>query len=375
MRPPHGVETYLITRYDDARSALADPRFSKDMRGALETYRRIFGDSSVALDDNMLFCDPPKHTRLRRIINGVFTPRRIESLRPRIQGIADTLLDQCDVNSPVDLLRSFAFPLPLDVICELLGIAEDERTQAHAWSSVVAGTGFDAEAKKALKQAEENLHSFLKELIARKRADPADDLMSALVKAHDQDGDLTDHELVSTAWILLFAGHKTTAYMIGNSVYHLLSQPDQLAAVTRNPDLLPQVVEELLRYESSVESSTFRFASEDVKMRDVVIPKGALVQVSITSANRDPEMFRNPDSLDVERSGSQAPHLSFGHGPHYCLGASLARLEMQIALETLFRRHPGIRLAGPADEVQWLKVPFPAFRGLTTLPVLLDGPR
>ncbi|TXC98508.1 cytochrome P450 [Streptomyces sp. ISID311] len=372
LLPPHGVETYLITRYDDARTALADPRFSKDMYGAMDAYQRIFGDSSVALDDNMLFSDPPKHTRLRRVVNGALTPRRVDALRPRVQEIADGLLDRCSTREPVDLLPSFAFPLPLNVICELLGVPEDEREQAHTWSVTVAKTGFGPEAKKALEEAEGNLRNYLVDLIARKRRNPGEDLMSALITAQDQDGALTDSELVSTAWVLLFAGHKTTAYLIGNAVYHLLTNPEQLRTVKQDPALFPQAIEELLRYEGSVENSTFRYATEDVKIRDMLIPKGALVQIAIASANRDPEAFDEPDRLNLMREGVQSTHIAFGHGPHYCVGAPLARLEMQIALTTLFRRYPDVAMAVPSDDVRWLTVPFPAFRGLVELPVFLD---
>jgi cytochrome P450 len=341
------------------------------MYGAIDAYQRIFGNSSIALDDNMLFSDPPKHTRLRRIVNSAFTPRRVESLRSRIQHITTQLLDGCPTDEPVDLLPTFAFPLPLNVICELLGVPEAEREQAHQWSSTVAKTGFGPEAKKALEHAEGSLRDYLVELITRKRSDPGDDLMSALITAQDQDGALTDHELVSTAWVLLFAGHKTTAYLIGNAVYHLLTRPDQLAILLGNPEAIPQSIEEILRFEGSVENATFRYATEDIKLRDTLIPKGALVQISIAAANRDPEVFDAPDKLDLMRTGVQA-HLAFGQGPHYCIGASLARLETEIALTTLFRRYPEVALTVPADEARWLTVPFPAFRGLAELPVALD---
>jgi cytochrome P450 len=372
LSPPHGVETYLITRYDDARVALADPRLSKDMYGAIDAYHRIFGDSSIALDDNMLFSDPPKHTRLRRIVGNTFTPKRVESLRARIQKITEDLLDRCSTSEPVNLLPEFCFPLPLNVICELLGVPENERKQAHAWSSTVAQTGFGPEARKALELAEGNLRDYLTDLIARKRREPDEALLSALVTARDQEGALTDHELVSTAWVLLFAGHKTTAYQIGNAVYHLLTQPEQKRLALQDADATAEAVEEILRFETSVENSTFRYAKEDIVVRDTLIPKGALVQISLAGANRDPDAFDDPDRLDVQRPNVQATHLAFGHGPHYCIGAPLARLEMQTALTTLFGRYPRMALAGAPEDARWLTVPFPAFRGLAELPVALD---
>ncbi|MEU1848525.1 cytochrome P450 [Streptomyces sp. NPDC019990] len=372
LSPPHGVDTYLITRYDDARAALADPRLSKDMYGAIDAYHRIFGDSSIALDDNMLFSDPPKHTRLRRIVGSTFTPKRVESLRTQVQKITDGLLDRCPASEPVNLLPEFCFPLPLHVICELLGVPENERKQAQEWSATVAQTGFGPEARKALELAEGNLRDYLVDLIARKRREPDGALLSALVTAQDQDGALTDGELVSTAWVLLFAGHKSTAYQIGNAVYHLLCRPEQKRLAMRDAGAMAAAVEEVFRFETSVENSTFRYAKEDVEIRDTLIPKGALVQISLTSANRDPEMFPDPDTMDVERPNVQATHLAFGLGPHYCIGAPLARLEMQVALTTLFQRYPGMTLAVEPEEARWLTVPFPAFRGLAELPVVLD---
>ncbi|MER7663903.1 MULTISPECIES: cytochrome P450 [unclassified Streptomyces] len=373
MKPPHGIDTYLITRYEDARAALSDPRLSKDMYGAMDAYRRIFGDSSVALDDHMLNADAPKHTRLRKLVNSGFTPRRVEALRPKIQAITDMLLDACPKREAFDLLPAFAFPLPITVICELLGVPEDERSDVQTWSTTVAQTGFSEESKRAQQQAEENLHRYFSDLIARKRSHPEEDLLSALTEARDKDGGLTENELVSTAFLLMFAGHKTTAYLIGNAVQHLLSHPAQLRAVQDDPELMGRAVEEVLRYDGSVESATFRFATEDVEMSGTRIPKGSLVQIAITSANRDPRKFDAPDEFDVSRPGNaQNAHLGFGNGSHYCLGAPLARMETQMALTSLLGRFPRLAFADPAQEPAWLQVPFPAFRGLSALPVVLE---
>ncbi|MFJ9742117.1 cytochrome P450 [Streptomyces sp. NPDC101166] len=373
MRPPHGNETYLITRYEDAKAALADPRLSKDMYGAMDAYRRIFGDSSMALDDNMLNADPPKHTRLRRMVNSAFTPRRVQSLRPRIETVAAELLDACPTREPFDLLPAFAFPLPIIVICELLGVPPGDRSRMQHLSTTVAQTGFDPESKRAQQQAESDLHAFFTELITAKRARPGDDLLSALIAVRDTDGDggLTETELVSTAFLLMFAGHKTTAYLIGNAVHHLLSQPAQLRLVRDDPELLGPAIDELLRYDGSVESATFRYATEDVEYCGTRIPKGALVQIALNSANRDPRKFDRPDEFDVTRKGGNA-HLGFGHGGHYCLGAPLAKLEMELALTALFDRFPRAALARPESGPRWMQVPFPAFRGLAELPIVLD---
>ncbi|MFD7457069.1 MULTISPECIES: cytochrome P450 family protein [unclassified Streptomyces] len=372
MRPPHGNETYLITRYEDARAALADPRLSKDMYGAMDAYRSIFGDSSVALDDNMLNSDPPKHTRLRKLVSSAFTPRRVEALRPQIEAVVKTLIDDCPAREPFDLLPVFAFPLPIIVICDLLGVPPLDRERLQHLSTTVAQTGFGEEAKRAQQQAELDLHAFFTDLVRTKRENPGDDLMSALTSVWDNDGGLSEHELVSTAFLLMFAGHKTTAYLLGNAVHHLLSHPAQLRAVQQNPALVGQAVEEVLRYDGSVESSTFRYATEDVEYSGTRIPKGSLVQIALSSANRDPLKFDRPDEFDVTRKGAQNAHLGFGHGSHYCLGAPLARVETEAAITGLFGRYPRMTLADPAAEPRWLEVPFPAFRGLEELRVVLD---
>ncbi|MFH8800756.1 cytochrome P450 [Streptomyces sp. NPDC017936] len=373
MRPPHGNETYLITRYEDARTALADPRLSKDMYGAMDAYRRIFGESSVALDDNMLNSDPPKHTRLRKLVSTAFTPRRVQALRPRIRETVDELLDGCPTREPFDLLPAFAFPLPIIVICELLGVPARDRSRMQHLSTAVARSGFDEEARRAQQKAEEDLHAFFTELVETKRGRPGDDLLSALTALRDdEDGELTQSELVSTAFLLMFAGHKTAAYLIGNAVQNFLTHPEQLRAVREDPALIGPAVEEVLRFEGSVESSTFRYATEDVEYAGTRIPKGALVQVALSAANRDPRKFPEPDEFDVRRQGTV--HIGFGHGGHYCLGAPLARLEMELALTGLFDRFPRMSPADPSAEPRWLEVPFPAFRGLAELPVVLDPP-
>jgi cytochrome P450 len=365
---PHGFPTYVVTRYHDARAALADPRLSKDMYGAWDAYTAIFGDGSVHLDDNMINSDGPKHTRLRRLVNLAFTPRRVEVLRPRVQEITDELLDRIDAGAPVDLMAAFSFPLPITVICELLGVPEPERADVQRWSATVAHTGFDEESTRAQQDAEGRLHEFLVRLIAGKRTEPGDDLISSLVSARENDR-LDERELVSSAWLLLFAGHETTGNLIGNAVFHLLERPERLAALRERPELMAPAVEELLRFDGPAENATFRYATEELRIGDEVIPKGALVQIALAAANRDPERFPAPDEVDLERA--DGGHLGFGHGAHFCLGAPLARMEAQIALETLIRRFPAIRLAVPAERVPWLGVEIPAFRGLAELPVLL----
>ncbi|MGW7343816.1 cytochrome P450 family protein [Streptomyces sp. NPDC054854] len=371
LTPSHGVDTYLITRYDDARDALSDPRFSKNMRGALDTYHAVYGSFFDDLDDNVLNSDPPRHTRLRRALRAAFSPRRVEGMRPRITEIAEGLLRACPKTAPVDLIPAFAFPFPITVLCELMGIPEEDRPEILGQFAVVTRARFDPRMEAELRAAEEWLQSRLNRLIAHTRAHPSDSFLSDLVRAEDG---LDDAELVSSLWVLFFAGHKTTAFQIGNSVLDLLLRPDQLEKLRLNPALIPGAVEELVRFEGSVETSTFRYAAEDAEVRGTPIPKGSLVQIAISSANRDPEQFGAPDVLDVTREGIQGMHLGFGHGTHYCLGAPLARLELEIALSCLLREFPEMELAESEEEARAarLKGPVAAFRGLERLRLVLE---
>ncbi|MFJ3725353.1 cytochrome P450 [Streptomyces sp. NPDC090045] len=373
LTPPHGVDTYLITRHDDARDALSDPRFSKNMRGAIDTYHAVYGSFFDALDDNVLFSDPPRHTRLRRILRSAFTPKRVEQMRPRITEIAEDILAECRRAGTVDLMAAFAFPLPIAVLCELMGIAQEDRPEILEQFAVVTRSRFDPSKRAELKAAEERLQHRLERLIADTRAHPSDSFLSDLVQAEER---LEDPELVASLWVLFFAGHKTTAYQIGNSVLNLLLRPDQAAKLREDPRLIPRAVEEMLRFEGSVETSTFRYAAQDARIRDTLIPEGALVQIAISSANRDPEKFDSPDELDVTREGLQGTHLGFGHGTHYCLGAPLARLELEIAFGCLLREFPDMELAD-AEETKgaWLKGPVAAFRGLEHLRLVLEPSR
>ncbi|MFD3542205.1 cytochrome P450 [Streptomyces sp. NPDC058662] len=373
LTPPHGVATYLITRYDDARDALSDPRFSKDMRGALDTYHAVYGSFFDALDDNVLFSDPPRHTRLRRSLRGAFSPRRVEEMRPRITEIAEGLLRECARSDEVDLMPSYAFPLPIAVLCELMGIPPGDRPEILQQFAAVTRSRFDPARSAELRAAEEWLQNRLGRLIARTRAHPSDCFLSDLIQAEEG---LDDADLVSSLWVIFFAGHKTTAFQIGNSVLHLLTRPEQLEKLRRDPALIPGAIEEIVRFEGSVETSTFRYAIEDVEIRGTRIPEGSLVQIAISSANRDPGKFDSPDVLDVTRVGIQGTHLGFGHGTHYCLGAPLARLELEIALTALLLGFPDMRLVEPHESAAaWLKGPVAAFRGLERLPVVLDPSR
>ncbi|MCI4065672.1 cytochrome P450 [Micromonospora sp. R77] len=363
-------DSYLITRMEDARAALTDPRLSKDLYGPGQHYLRIFGPNSEGLNRNMLNSDPPEHTRLRRIVSQAFAPRRIEALRPRVAQIVDDLLDKIVPQGQAELMRDFAIPLPMRVIGELLGIPVADHDEVLDWTQVIRTSGSSgrppAEDRAAVQEAQLRLHHYFVDLVRAKRAQPADDLISALIVASDQDGRLSGAELVTTSFLLLFAGHQTTADFIGNAVVALLTHPDQLDLLRTRPELLPSAIEELLRFDGPLPVASPRIATEDVDYQGVRIPRGSIVGVVINAANHDPAHFAEPDRLDLCRE--RGPHLGFGYGVHYCLGVSLARMEAQLGIGALLRRLPGLRLGTPVAQLRRLPAASP-FRGLLELPV------
>jgi cytochrome P450 len=366
-------DSYLITGFDDAKAALTDPRLSKDLYGPDRHYLRLFGPNSEGLNKNMLNSDPPEHTRLRRIVSQAFAPRRIEALRPRVAALVEALLDKIIPRGESELMGEFAIPLPMMVISDLLGIPETDHERVLGWTQVIRTSGSahrsPQEERAAVQEAQLRLHHYLVDLVRARRARPAEDLISALIAACDRDGGLSEAELVTTTFLLLFAGHQTTADFLGNAVVALLTHPDQLDALRARPELLPSAIEELLRFDGPLPVASPRVAAEDVEYRDVRIPRGSIVGVVLNSANHDPAHFADPDRLDLSRE--RGPHLGFGHGVHYCLGVSLARMEAQLALGALLRRLPGLRLAVPAGELRRLPAASP-FRGLLELPVRFD---
>lgn len=363
-------DSYLITRFDDARAALIDPRLSKDLYGPGQEYLRIFGPNSEALNKNMLNADPPEHTRLRRIVSQAFAPRRVEALRPRVAEIVDTLLDKVIPHGRAELMHDFAIPLPMMVISQLLGIPETDHEPVLDWTQVIRTSGSSGrspqEDRAAVQEAQLRLHHYLAGLVQAKRERPGDDMISALIDACDHDGKLSESELVTTTFLLLFAGHQTTADFLGNATVALLAHPDQLDLLRAKPELLPSAIEELLRFDGPLPVASPRIATEDVEYQGVRIPRGSIVGVVINAANHDPAHFVDPDRLDLRRV--RGPHLGFGHGVHYCLGVSLARMEAQIAIEALLTRLPELRLAVPVAQLRRLPAGSP-FRGLLELPV------
>ncbi|WP_331447217.1 cytochrome P450 [Streptomyces xanthochromogenes] len=372
MSLPDGGEFWLVTRYEDAKNALADPRLSKDPNRVGERWRATVAQPTdgedASLVRHLLNVDPPDHTRLRRLVHKGFTPRRIEALRGRIQEITDGLLAELDATEgPVDLLDKFAFKLPVTVICELLGVPLADVDDIHDWSTALSTLVADEEGHARVGKAAGQLGAYLDELVAHKADHPGDDLISALIEARDEGQRLSHGELTAMAFLMLIGGHETTVHLIGNGMLALMQHPDQLALLHNDPSLITSAIEEFLRYEGSVEVATWRFALEDLDFDDVRVHAGAPVLVSLGSAGRDPDRFENPDTFDITRG--DAGHLVFGHGMHYCLGAPLARMEGQIAVGSLVRRFPAIRLAAPVDTLRWREGLL--IRGLYELPVHL----
>jgi cytochrome P450 len=312
----------------------------------------------------MILMDPPEHTRLRKLVSRVFTLRRMEALRPRVQQVAAELIDGLRTGGPVDIMASYAFLLPVLVICELLGVPSTDRDRFAAWSNAMV----DDETQDASMTAAGNLHGYLSELIEAKRAQPDDALISALIEDADDD-QLTHDELVAMAMLLLIAGHETTINLIGNGLLALLTHPDQLDLLRRRPELLSSAVEEFLRWDSPIHSTPARFAAQDVDYAGVTIPAGSVVILSLAAANRDPSRFDDPAELRVDRDAGG--HAAFGHGLHHCLGAQLARIEGQEAIGALLRAYPDIALA--ADPADLIYRQSTLIRGLRTLPVTLAG--
>ncbi|MFC7532556.1 cytochrome P450 [Actinoplanes sp. GCM10030250] len=365
-RLPSGLTAWVVTRYEDARRALADPRLSKQAAFSVGSSQVVNQPASPAsvLSRHMLAVDPPDHTRLRRLVSAAFTARRIESLRPRIAEITRDLLDAVEGRERVDLIDAFAFPLPIQVICELLGVPAEDRDAFRAWSNVIVA---GSQSGDRLEPAIREMVGYILAQIAERRARPGDDLLSGLIQVRDEEDRLTEAELSSMVFLLLIAGHETTVNLIGNGAYLLLREREQWERLRGDLTLLPTAIEEFLRYEGPVETSTFRVATEDLEIGGVTVSAGDPVVIVLLSANRDDDRF--PDAAELRLDRAQNPHLAFGHGIHYCLGAPLARLEAQIAFTALLARHPGLRLAVPAEDMRWR--PGLLLRGLEELPVLL----
>jgi cytochrome P450 len=371
-----GHRAWLVVRYDDARAALNEPRLSKDMHAALATGSGVVAEGlpGPAFARHVLTVDPPDHTRLRRLLSAAFSTRRVETLRTRVQTITDDLLDDIarhEPDSPVDLVASFAFPLPFTVICELLGVSQSDRASlGEGFTKMLVPTS-NPQEYAAAKEASDSVVAMLRSLVETKRIDPGDDLVSDLISARDGEERLDTQELLSTIFQLIVAGHDTTASLIGNSLVALFRNPAQLAELRADPARIPRAVEEFLRYDAPVPHSTFRYTTSPITLGGVAIPAGEQVIICLAAANRDADRYASPETLDLDRD--EARHLAFGHGIHHCLGAPLARMEGQLALGTLLRRFPALSLAVPIGDLHWGHGDGLVLRGLSQLPVI-PGP-
>ncbi|MFH8728731.1 cytochrome P450 [Streptomyces termitum] len=374
-RLPSGVEAWLVTRYADARQALADQRLSKNPVHHAEPGKTgIPGERSAGLMTHLLNIDPPDHTRLRRLVAKAFTPRRVAAFAPRVQELTDRLIDGFAERGSADLIHEFAFPLPIYAICDMLGVPAEDQDDFRDWAGMMIRHG--GGPRGGVARSVKKIRGYLAELIHRKREElrrdgaAGDDLISGLIRASDHGDHLTEAEAVAMCFVLLFAGFETTVNLIGNGAHALLRHPEQRARLQSSltageTGLLETGIEELLRYDGPVELATWRYATADLVIGGQPIPAGDPVLVVLAAADRDPERFAAPDVLDLGRRDNQ--HLGYGHGIHYCLGAPLARLEGRTALETLLTRLPDLRLGADPDELRWRGGLI--MRGLRTLPV------
>ncbi|MGP3999041.1 cytochrome P450 family protein [Streptomyces sp. 8N706] len=363
VRMPAGERVWMVLGYDAVRAALTDPRLRNDIRHSTE----FESDGGYAIGRNMLQVDPPDHTRLRALVSRQFTARRIAELRPRIERISAGLLDAMAPSGRADLVSAYAFPLPITVICELLGVPPEDREAFHGWSSAIVAVAEADAAAAAAGAMTAYLHGLIEE---KRRVAPGEDadLLHALVRTHDEDGDhLTPEELLGMAFLLLVAGHETTVNLISSAVDLLLRHPGQLAALRADPGLVEGAIEETLRYEPSTQIAAYRYTAEPLTLAGTAIPQGERVVLSLAAANRDPAHFTAPERFDIHRDpAANRAQLAFGHGIHHCLGAPLARLEAMVALPALLSRFPDLALEDPTAAPDWRPS---LLRGLRTLPV------
>lgn len=366
-----GRPAWIVTGYAEGQQALLDARLVKSIPRALSIRPEIVapGFAHPLFGRHMLASDGAAHARQRRLVGGAFSTARMAAMRPRVQAIVDGLLDELErlpAEEPVDLVASFTLPLPITVIFELLGVPIEDRGPLRAWFEAIFADPVSPASGAGGRAAADSAYGYLCDLVAAKRSEPGDDLLSALTASVDDDR-LDEDELLSTAWLLIVAGHDTTVNLLGNGLVGLFRHPDQLARLRADLALVPSAVEEFLRYDGPVQHTTFRMTSEPVTIGGVEIPAHEQVLIVTAAANRDPGRFAEPDRLDVARPDNH--HIAFGHGIHFCLGAPLARLEGDIAFTSLLARFPALRPAVPLDQIHWTY--RLVLRGLVALPVWL----
>ncbi|MBE2202453.1 MAG: cytochrome P450 [Anaerolinea sp.] len=366
QRTPDGRAIWYVTRYEDVTAVLKDDvHFCKDPRHAKPDDEPRHSPLHQLINENMLFADPPDHTRLRALVNQAFTPRRVERMDGRIRQIAQDLLSGARARGQMELIAEYALPLPVRIICELLGVPLADQSDVSDWSQAIIAPGSRGLNYSARRRKVKALVDYLQRMFADRATNPQDDLVTALVQAEEAGAKLNVQELSSMVALLLVTGHETTVNLIGNGVLALLTHPDQLARLLAGEVEWGTAVNELLRYDGPVETSTTRWVRQDMVWRGQQLRRGDVMRVVLAAANRDETQFDRPDALDVGRTNNR--HLAFGVGIHYCLGAPLARLEGHIALSLLFTQFPGLRLAVPPEQLRWRSGVL--FRGLQALPV------
>ncbi|WP_437607064.1 cytochrome P450 [Sorangium sp. So ce834] len=369
IHPRLDVPIWTATRYDDCVELLKDPRLIRDFRKLPVEVRdryRPLGQRSIMLDRHMLDADPPDHTRLRGLLQRAFSARAMEGLRPRIQAITGELIDAAVDRRRMELVADFAFLLPIAVIAELLGLPLEDRDQFRRWTKILLAPSIDRVLLERAQRTTEELAAYLQALFAERRKAPGDDLISELLLAEEQEHKLSPEEVSSTVFLLLVAGHETTVHLIASGALLLFSHPEERRRLEQDPGLIGSAVEETLRCEGPAELSTVRWPLEDIELLGVRVPAGEGVVAGLLAANRDPAHFPEPDRFDIGRSPNR--HLAFGSGIHFCLGATLARIEAAIALSTLFRRLPRLELDTSPDEIEWSE--WSLIRGPAAVPVM-----
>jgi cytochrome P450 len=377
---PAFADAYLVTRYDDSTAALLDDRIGVEPQRAMSPEEAAklpeLPPRARVFQRNVLTVDPPDHTRLRKLVQPSFTNRRMEALRPRIQAIVDHYLDQAEAaaaargerapSRTMDLVADFAFPVPIKVICEMLGIPIQDHERVQDWFDKLPIGGGAARSEEETDIAFDEFVAYLEDLFERRRREPTNDLISDLVHAEEEGERLNAEELLAMVFVMLSAGHVTTVNLIANGALLLMTHPSELARLRANPGLMKNAVEEILRYWGPLDITLPRYVTEDLQIDGVQIPRGSTLRIGLSSANHDPARFAHPEVFDITREDANR-HIAFGKGIHVCLGAPMARAEGDIALATLLARYPDLRLAVPAEELRW----EPGFvRSLESLPVL-----
>jgi cytochrome P450 len=377
-----GEPAWFVTRHDDAVTVLSDPRFvgntaSLPDRG--DDYAEAFATMGVRAElipymaGNLAALDPPDHTRLRAVVSRALSAPRISALRPRMEAVAAELADALPahaVNGAVDLVENFTGPLSVATLCALAGVPARERTRWHSWTD-----DYVSMDPRRIETMLEDMSAHVRAEVERRRAEPADDLIGELVRARDEDGALSDTELITLVLTVIVAGHKTTPHLIANGILGLLTHPDQLALLRADPALIPGAVQEVLRWRGPAIVARLRHAAEDVTIGDTLIRRGDRVQVVLGAADHDPRCHAHPERLDVTRrhGAPGAANLAYAAGAHRCVGAGLADQEIEVAFATLFRRYPELTPAVPPDRLTWR--PIPLTRQLAQLPVMLKDPK